>query len=285
MSRADANLVRAAVAGLRPGASGWVRADCPFCPGKVGREGKRKLNYNTATGGYICLRCHSKGWAGSEDQHHVRIWDVNEAPAEIAPPEGYYPLGYGPGATAEVFAPAREYAARRIPPSMWTDLGIGATVTGYHAHRIVIPVLDRDERTWLGWVARTWLPTAARKYLYPEGMRTSQILYNSSALEAFTDAPILVVEGVLDAIHLWPDAVAAFGKPGERHLEMLHASPRPVCFVLDGDAWEEAKALAWRMRFGGKIAGMVKLPPKVDPDEIEPARLRELAAQSLHEEL
>lgn len=277
-----ADLVQMAVTGLRPGATGWVRAVCPWCG-----EGpsKRKLSYNTATGGYVCFRCHRKGRAGAGYVQPLTRPMAGEQVVEVPPPEGYYPLGYGPGATARVFVEARRYAGRRVSPNMWTALGIGACATGRYAGRVVIPVYGPDEETWLGWVARDYTARAARKYLYPAGMRTSQTLYNVAALGAWTDRPVLVVEGVLDAIHHWPDAVAVFGKPGEVHLDLLRACSRPVVFVLDGDAWQEALALAWRLRFDGKRAGMVKLPPGVDPDEVAPERLRALALESLQAEL
>ena len=106
-------------------------------------------------------------------------------------------------------------------------------------------------------------------------------MFNEAALAEVTDEPALVVEGPFDALAYWPQAVAVLGKPTEPQMLTLLRAVRPVVVVLDGDAWQEAEMLAWRLRFEGQRAGWVRLPPMVDPDEVDPAWLREEARRAI----
>jgi len=91
----------------------------------------------------------------------------------------------------------------------------------------------------------------------------------------------MVVEGVFDALALYPNAVAVLGKASEAQMEALQESKRPVVIVLDGDAWQEGWAMAARLKFKGQRAGSVRLPPKLDPDEVDPAWLQEEVKKAL----
>ena len=71
-------------------------------------------------------------------------------------------------------------------------------------------------------------------------------------------------------------------------LEYGHASGLYVGFFASnaswyGDAWEEGWALAMRLRLHGMRAGSVRLPPRKDPDQVDPAWLRAAARASLDE--
>jgi len=56
---------------------------------------------------------------------------------------------------------------------------------------------------------------------------------------------------------------------------------RPVCMVLDGDAWRESKATALKLLVRGHKVGFVKLPPGRDPNDLEPQRLFDAAIESI----
>jgi DNA primase len=90
-----------------------------------------------------------------------------------------------------------------------------------------------------------------------------------------------VVEGVFDALALWPDAVAVLGKPSDQQVDALINAKRPVVIVLDGDAWLEGKWLAARLCLRGKRAGHIRLPPGVDPDEVDRKELEQQAMEAL----
>jgi DNA primase len=121
-------------------------------------------------------------------------------------------------------------------------------------------------------------------YCYPRGMNRDGLLYNAPALQEQTARPCYIVEGSLDALALWPDAVAVLGKPLKSQLRILAAAKRPLVVALDGDAWNEGQALAWTLQSLGVRAASVRLPPKTDPDEVPRNWLDGQAAGALRAE-
>lgn len=280
------DLAAQAFAEAHPNPRGWWRANCPFCPlllGKVDR--KRAWSIYIVTGGWHCFRCGTSGKLdlnGPEIEEARRRAPDAEETVAMVPPPGFVSLSSPEGQSALSLHAARMYLmGRGFGPDRWAAAGIGACATGRYADRVVVPVLADDGETWLGWVGRVWVKRAEIPYLYPPGMKRGEILYNHKALREENDDPVYVVEGVFDALSLWPRAVALLGKPSGEQVEALVHACRPVVVVLDGDAHEEGWALAMKLRFRGQRAGSVRLPPRVDPDEVPRAWLDEEARRSL----
>lgn len=260
----DRQEVERALAGARPSSTGWWRVNCPLCIGRTGKpDRKQALAINPKVGAYTCWKCQASGRINVSG---LNLDDYAEAapPPLIEAPEGFMPLA---GDTSLTLAPARAYAAKRCPEELWSEVGIGACASGYFAGRVVVPIMAEDDITWLGWVGRTWYPSD-RAYTYPRGMNRGEILYRGGVLQDITDEPALIVEGVFDAIHLWPHGVAVLGKASEFQMEAMAAARRPVVVVMDGDAWREGMAMAMRLKLHGCHAGHVRLPPTLDPDEV-----------------
>lgn len=266
--------VEVAFRSARRSGTGWWRTDCPLCLERTGKaDRKGSMAVLASKGIYTCWKCAATGKIDVDPAFAEEMPDDEEV-AEAArraaePPEGFVPLDSPDGRRSIVLAQAREYARTRCPESLWGEVGIGACATGYYRGRVVVPICAPDGRTWVGWVGRTWGPVKTRQaYVYPPGMPRGSILYNGRAVWRRTDRPLMVVEGVFDAIHLWPDAVAVLGKVSEQQVDILEQTGRPVAVVMDGDAWEEGLSLALRMRIRGRVAGNVRLPPRTDPDEV-----------------
>jgi hypothetical protein len=261
------------------------RVTCPRCvSSKTGRA-----DYSMSLepdGRFYCHRCASGGKLRNAPEPGASVPALQEAPRDVEPPEGYVPLGYEPGASAESLADARAYAARRgLPLDRCRILQVGACLSGYYAGRIVVPVLG-DEGEWLGYVTRDWTGRAAKPYLYGRGLVRDRFWNHTAVADAEAEEPLLVVEGVLDATHYWPDAVAMLGKLTTGQLNALSATVRPVALVFDGDAWREARAYAMELRgLHGRRAGWVRLPPRTDPDEVDHGWLREQARACLEQPL
>lgn len=242
---------------------------------------RRSLSYDQATGWYRCFRCKTVGRIDSPDGPAYVAPVENSAPLEISPPEGFELLSEELEQTSHGGFLAGQYLrSRNVFPHMWKALGIGACLSGAYYGRVVVPIMDSAGK-WLGWVGRVWAKKAETPYYYPPGMKRGNLLYNRTALDLLIQDPILVVEGVFDAIHLWPDGVAVLGKPSLPQLDMLLSSSRPVVFVLDGDAHDEAWGLMAKFRLAGKPSGYIKLPALKDPDDFDPEEIREMAATSL----
>lgn len=166
--------------------------------------------------------------------------------------------------------------------------GLGACVSGPLAGYVVAPVLSPCGTAWWGWVARLVVPhpdpdRAAQQptYRFAPGMPWHTYLDGEGILDVRTDVPAFVVEGFFDRLHLYPDGVATLSKPTAAQLERLARSRRPVVFVPDGDAWEAAVYHAAMLRVRGVAAGVVRLPPRVDPDEVPEGVLRDAAYLAL----
>lgn len=296
MSARD-DLVVEAVSGRRVSRTGWVRGNCPFCEGRAGTPDRKLcLGLEVDTGKWHCFRCSAMGLVQGVDLEDIE--SASRAPRQkpdektvIEFPEGFFELYSEPGLSSWFADGAREYLADRgVGPAVGRSAGIGVTLAGKHRGRIVVPIRDVSGRVLVGWSARLFVESAPLpsgwvppKYLYPTGMDRQSTLYNAAALHERTDNPVFVVEGVFDALALWPDAVGCLGAPSPGQLDALIASPRPVVALLDGDAWRKGQALALKLRIKGKRVAWVRLPPKTDPGSTDAGTLRAAAAQALKE--
>lgn len=301
MKRID-QVILAAVAGGRPSPDGWVRGNCPLCEARVGKADRKKcLGLQVTSAKWICHRCGARGYVSRmpEDLSEVAA----SAPARRAAqamerPDGFWFLYEGDGATASSLDDARRYltappapkgrpkneGGRGLPADVLRQARVGACVVGPFAGRIVVPVLGLDEdgdEVWFGWSSRPWVAESETGYKYPPGMALSELIYHQVALSRQTDDPLLVVEGVFDAHALWPDACATLGGTRDPHLVALQEARRPVVMLPDGDAWEKGWYAAMRLRFEGARAGAIRLPPRVDPDEVPRDVIRQAAAAAL----
>ncbi len=284
----------------RPSSNGYLRACCPFCPDRAGvRDTKYSFAYDTTSGRYRCLRCQVRGKLGAasafSDPDLIRACGgiVDEvARAEAAkeaarPPEGFYYLEEEPARSAYSCRPAFEFLEKRgVTAEKRAKWKIGVSMQGRFSNRVIIPVLDA-QGAWVGFVGRSWVKKASMPYLYPRGFSRGEILFNQEAVLKKTDEPLLVVEGCFDAISLGEDAVAVLGSPSWAHQTWLLQADRPVVLVLDCDVWQRAFVLAMNLRMAkaamGKnpAIGLVRCPPGLDPDQLDPEEIRQAAKESL----
>lgn len=272
-----------AIAQSTPSSSGWVRVPCPYCFLSSGKKDSKASFGAHISGRYHCFRCGAAGrlrnladWMDREKK--IEVGDVKL----FDPPPTFTPLGFEPGRSAQTFTQARNYLrGRGILEDTWFDAGLGVCLKGRDRGRVVVPILAPNGRDWYGYVGRDYTGKAERKYLYPAEMSRGIILYEERALDEATERPVLVVEGVFDVLPFFGDAVALLGKPSEWQIDRLTKTTRPVAIVLDGDAFEEGYVLAARLRMAGQRAGSVKLPPRIDPDEVDRDWLFEQAARAI----
>jgi DNA primase len=279
------DLVLDAIAGRRVSATGWARGNCPFCELSTGTADKRQcLGVHVFTGEWHCFRCGTAGLL-QDVPENVEALDRRETKAEktkIELPEGFLPLFEEPGLTFPFTDAARAYLERRgLSAAVGLEAKIGVVLTGRYRGRVVVPIFDPLGRVLVGWSARSYVESPFPKYLYPTGMDRRSIVYNGAALLRDTADPIFAVEGVFDALALWPDAIAFLGKPSAPQIEALVSSKRPVVALLDGDAWRESLALMLRLMLRGHAAGSVRLPPRLDPATVDAEAVRRAGALSL----
>lgn len=293
MGRADNARVAEAL-GRAKGRGVWRRAQCVFCIDAGDRDRKLSLGINTVSGRWHCFKCGRWGRLdGHEATETFTIEDDVKEIVEIPLPDEYEPLWEGTGSRANVFAPARDYLlkTRKLSPEVIEEYQIGACAEGFYEGRVIVPV--RYGNALAGFVARTWAKvskdaqgTDGLPYLYPEGMSRGLFFFNQAILQTVTNEPVLVTEGVFDALPHCRQALACFGKPTSDQLDILRTIARPIVFALDADAWEESAMLALAFRFDGHQAGFVKFDPaEKDPGNVAPDILRRRAKKALRSEV
>ena len=272
-------MVTVAAHGARASARGYARINCPVCAIALSkRDRKRCMSVNVLTGWYQCWRCGATGRLVDFEPTGEPAPEPTRAKTRL--PEEFYLLGEEPGLSAGVLRPAREYLrGRGLSERVVGAAGLGACFDGRYAGRVIVPITYEGEL--LGWVGRVWAKRAFRPYLYADDMPRGTTLYNRAVLDVECDEPCFAVEGTLDALALWPVGTALLGKQSEPQVQLLVKAKRPVVVVLDGDAWEQGWMLSLRLQFEGQVAGAVRLPPGVDPDEVDRRRLIRAGVESL----
>jgi DNA primase len=254
------------------------------------------VNYSTLA--YHCFRC-GVGGKLKEVPEGLLADEADEILDEprkdnlpnLGPPSDFLLLADEPALSALSAQSARDYMlSRGLGLDIWRTAHIGVCLSGWLEGRIIVPVMATGNPNfyggnWQGWVGRSIPGEPAQvgkpKYLYPKGMPRGTALYNQQALSVVTSTPVIVVEGVFDALTLWPNAVAVLGKPTETHAWMLSKAHRPVVVVLDGDAHEEGEMFARKLRVMGQTTGWVNLPPEKDPDQVDKEWLLDQIADSI----
>lgn len=273
---------------------GWNRANCAQCEDLDGTEDyKASLGFNTNTQGYNCYKCGAHGRL--PDNYAAQLLDDAGAIEDVV---------LGDGESEEVQPVEQPYGLTSALDVDWAlhfltgpkgDFSLGAqcralsrqcveeACVGCVPHpvagqmklrnRVIVPVPDYFDPSnpLRGWVARDVTGKALAPYLNSRNMQRDEILFNEPALYVQTDDPVFVVEGTMDALRLWPNAVAVLGKPIPPHVDLILGAKRPVVIMLDGDAWEDGRAFALMIQFKDRKqavqVGNLKLPPKVDPDD------------------
>jgi len=273
---AQRRLVAEAFAQSHSSGSDDARCLCPLCLDRTGKADHRgSLSVHRETGFYRCFKCGAKGRLegfGSEDTH------VPVQPAKAPAPR--LPRDFVPFTRKHANSFKLGVAARYLFDRVGSWDTIEAAGIGYAGNRIVVPV-KTVEGDHFGHVARA-IPNLRPsyledvKYVNSKGFRRESVLYNGAILFEETLDPAIVVEGAFDALPHWPFAVACFGKPADKQVELLRESKRPLLLVLDGDAWELGRSIAQRLSLDGHNVGWIRLPPGHDPAEIRIYTMREI---------
>ena len=130
----------------------------------------------------------------------IAVLDAGGPPREFVPFVG--------NADSLALRPYREYVRKRGVLEFAEAVGGGACLDGRFGGRVLVPHIVSGK--WRGFSARAVMPGLEPKYLYPPGMQRRTALWG---LEWAPDdvQPLWVVEGVFDALPLFPYGVATFG--------------------------------------------------------------------------
>lgn len=270
---------------------GWVRVECPACPDRVGKDDRSKpCGFNTITGGVNCFRCGLSGYVDGYGTGPIESQSVSDEVEECPRPPGYMAL-----TVQSFYTGAQSYlTGRGVPAGLWKPLEIGVcdkdtfasqdeSEVRYAAQlhgRIIVPVRNLDGK-WRGFVGRAYYTNPRLPYRNHPGPWRDGTMWNVASLAVDTEVPVLVTEGLFDALPLYPNSVALLGKPTEKQVGLLLQARRPVCMCLDGDAWRLSRAVALKLHLLGQHVGFVKLPPGKDPNDLSPDYLFRAAQESV----
>jgi len=292
-SRSERSIQRSAEEqGIKgPTPSGEYHIQCPFCITVVGKEDvKWKLAVNAGKKVFHCHRCNTSGrgdfkWLESTPQS--RDIEAKQAPPEpLRLPEFIPLLGYpgeeGRGRVPLSLVPYTNYLrSRNITGEAIAQANLGACLSGRYAGRVIVPHPTNNYpigSDWAGFAARAIHDVMSPRYLYPKGMKKADLIWGTWITRRTVNLNrVYVVEGVFDALRLFPCAVATYGKNiSETQLELL-AGLSVLCdelvIAFDGDAWQEGMLAAMRIQMRGddRIQRKVlytRLPPKTDPGSL-----------------
>jgi hypothetical protein len=255
----------------------YTRVYCPACPTKVGKVDRSKAcSVSNTTGWWLCHRCGYRGRLdGYDDQDDLGLADAQ--PVDLEQPSDYVEVT--PARAASLAAAVRFLHSRRVHPSKWSACRIGYARTGIHAGRVVLPLVQEDDWRQVGWVGRLVYKGKPWEHTYHTagGVKRDRAFWNLDALTAPDPRPLIVTEGPLDALRLFPHAVACLGKPTRDQLATLARCQRPLVFALDADAWQTGYADVLQLRAAGRPAWCLALPTGFDPDTYPPQTLLDAA--------
>ena len=273
---------------------GWNRVRCLNCELTTGKtDAKTSLELNGETRGYTCFKCGIRGQLGNSDFASIisRVGSVLESTLKSAQLDVEQPVGYepafgpvahqsaswvrrflcGPRYTSPFGIPAREMCPIACEEAGVVFVPDPISTQFKLSNRAIFPVGIAKDNKFVGWVGRA-VNTSVVPYLNAKNMHRD-ICFNQAAIYVETHIPLLVVEGVFDALRFWPNAVALLGKPSAYDkpdspaLALLKQTKRPLIVMLDQDASAVAKQFSQTLAaYTNQPVSYFELKQDKDPD-------------------
>lgn len=178
---------------------------------------------------------------------------------------------------------------RAFDETVLRKYGLGLARRGYLKGYVAIPIWDHPRGEFpVGYLGR-WpgedfdADDDRPKYRWPPKFPKQKFLFGLSvAMQETEELPLLVVEGVFDALRCvqngYPATVAIFGSSlSNEQTELLVATGRNIVLMFDGDeAGRTGLRKAAAMLMPRTFVRAVKLPDGAQPDDLESTALEEL---------
>jgi len=252
---------------------------CPFC-----NHRKPKLEINMATNEegqnpWECWVCQTRGRTIRSLLKQLKT--PREQAAEILKylpkgttieykglsiielPKEFQPL-YSASTTSVVANLVKKYLYERgLTDNDFIKYGIGYTTTGEYGGRVIIPSYSGSNQLNF-FVARTYDGNYF-KYKNPEASK--DIIFFENLIN--WDTPIILCEGVFDAIAIRRNAIPLLGKSVSNSLykKIITSRLKDIYIALDTDAQDKALTIAEKFLNEGKRVFLINLPDK-DPSQM-----------------
>ena len=178
-------------------------------------------------------------------------------------PKEYQPL-YSASSTSVVANLVKKYLYERgLTDNDFIKYGVGYCTTGEYGGRVIIPSYSESNQLNF-FVARTYDGNYF-KYKNPEASK--DIIFFENFIN--WNAPIVLCEGVFDAISIKRNAIPILGKSLSTSLykKIITSSVKDLYIALDDDAKDRAVEIGEQFLNQGKRVFIVNLPDK-DPSEM-----------------
>lgn len=268
--------------------SGQISFSCPVCSYEIKGldelDGKGNLEVNYKQGVFKCWACSETHDTHGRLHYLVKRYGtlrqykkfellMPETPGEIEKkhykkvrlPKEYVSFKNASAGLkiTPIYKTAYNYLKQRnVTDEMIEKYQIGFCYEGKYANRIIIPSFD-SEGELAYFVARSYETKPYKKYDNPEAEKQI-VIFNESLIN--WDEPIHIVEGPFDSIFV-PNSIPLLGKKlGDLLFDKLYQKAKKIIIILDGDAWDDAEKLYYKLN-GGKLFGkiwIVKLPVDMD---------------------
>jgi DNA primase len=275
---------------------------CPFCNH---RKPKLEINLATSEDGnnpWECWVCQTRGRSIRSLLKQLKT--PRETAAEILKylpkgaqveykhlsiveiPKEFQPLYFASG-TSVIANMVKKYLYERgLTDNDFIKYGIGYATTGEYGGRVIIPSYNGSNQLNY-FVARTYDGNFF-KYKNPEASK--DIIFFENLIN--WNAPIILCEGVFDAIAIRRNAIPILGKSVSNALykKILTSNVQDIYVALDTDAQDRALQIAEKFLNQGKRVFLIELPDK-DPSQmgfkaftqlIQSARELDLSSLMLH---
>jgi DNA primase len=275
-SRLVLGLLHNVIGRSKPSTKGNHAFHCPFC-----KHHKPKLEVDPKSGVWHCWVCNEKGrtptsllrkaHANADAIREMRSYfpdgktNIDEKTyAKVELPKEYKPLLTT--SSALTYRQAKAYITRRgITEQDILKYNIGYCETGKYANSIIIPSYDKNGQINY-FISRSFEKDPGRKYNAPSCNKNELI-----GLEYYINwkVPVILCEGIFDAIALKRNAIPLFGKtiPKSLMLKLVESDVKTVYLALDKDALKEAINYSQQLINLGKDVYLIELQGK-DPSEI-----------------
>lgn len=258
---------------------------CPVCNHK-----NPKLIVNAKTGKYNCFTCHPPTKGKNPVTLLQKIAASNEVILEM---KGY--LGYLVKNEERVFSSVslpKEFTSlldqeqslekrhamayiksRGISESDLIKYNIGYCREGKYRNRIIVPSYNKNG-TINYFIARSFEKNSFKKYDAPVCNKTEIVGLENTINWS---VPVILCEGIFDAIAIKRNAVPLFGKtiPKSVMLKLVESQVKTVYLALDKDALREALDYSQTLLDIGKEVYLIELEGK-DPSDLGFEKVTEL---------
>jgi DNA primase len=262
----------------KPSTKGNHAFHCPFC-----KHHKPKLEIDPKTGFYHCWTCEP----ATKGRNLVSLLKkVQATSTQITEMRSYFPGGKGEiddkqyevvelpkefvslvkPSTKLTYRQAKSYiTSRGITDTDIVKYNIGYCETGKYKNSIIVPSYDARGRVNY-FISRSFERDPGRKYNAPSCNKNELV-----GFEYFINwkVPVILCEGIFDAIALKRNAIPLFGKsiPKALMMKLVQSDVKTVYLALDKDALKEALKYAQQLIDLGKDVYLIELNGK-DPSDI-----------------